>query len=193
MRNSSVIGRVAAVAAVVIALAAVAVILLSSGSTYKVRAVFQNASQIVPGDLVEVSGNSIGTVSDISLTPDGQAQLTLKIDSGRVPAAARRHAGDRPRGVAVRHREPLHRPAPRAGERGRDQERRDHPDDRYDERGRPRPAVQHAQPTDAHGASERHPGLGLAMGQARRRGPGGVSVPQPGDRVLERAVSRDQP
>ena len=38
MRNSSVIGRVAAVAAVVIALGAVAVILLSSGSTYKVRA-----------------------------------------------------------------------------------------------------------------------------------------------------------
>ncbi len=83
MRNSSVIGRVAAVAAVVIALGAVAVILLSSGSTYKVRAVFQNASQIVPGDLVDVSGNSIGMVSDISLTPDGQAQLTLKIDSGQ--------------------------------------------------------------------------------------------------------------
>lgn len=83
MRNSSVIGRIAAAAAVVIAVAAVALILLSSGSSYKVRVVFQNASQIVPGDLVEVSGNSIGTVSDISLTPDGQAQLTLNIKSSQ--------------------------------------------------------------------------------------------------------------
>ena len=49
MRNSSVIGRVAAVAAVVVALVAVAIIVLSSGSTYQVRAVFANASQIVSG------------------------------------------------------------------------------------------------------------------------------------------------
>jgi phospholipid/cholesterol/gamma-HCH transport system substrate-binding protein len=83
VRNSSVIGRIAAAAAVVIAVAAVALILLSSGSSYKVRVVFQNASQIVPGDLVEVSGNSIGTVSDISLTPDGLAQLTLNITSSQ--------------------------------------------------------------------------------------------------------------
>ncbi len=81
MRNSSVIGRIAALAAVVIAVAAVAVILLSSGSSYKVKAIFANASQIVPGDLVEVSGNSIGTVSDITLTPNGQAQLTLNVTS----------------------------------------------------------------------------------------------------------------
>jgi phospholipid/cholesterol/gamma-HCH transport system substrate-binding protein len=74
-----VIGRVAAVAAVAVALVAVAVILMSGGSTYQVRAVFQNASQIVSGDLVEVSGSSIGTVSNIALTPDGQAQLTLTI------------------------------------------------------------------------------------------------------------------
>jgi phospholipid/cholesterol/gamma-HCH transport system substrate-binding protein len=81
VRNSSVIGRVAAFAAVVIAVVAVAVILLSSGSSYKVKAVFRNASQIVPGDLVEVSGNAIGTVSDITLTPNGQAQLTLNINN----------------------------------------------------------------------------------------------------------------
>jgi phospholipid/cholesterol/gamma-HCH transport system substrate-binding protein len=74
-----VIGRVAAVAAVGVAIVAVAVILLSGGTTYQVRAVFENASQIVSGDLVEVAGNSIGTVSNLALTPDGQAQLTLAI------------------------------------------------------------------------------------------------------------------
>ena len=79
MQNSTVIGRVAAVAAVAVALIAVAIIVLSGGSSYQVRAVFQNASQIVSGDLVEVSGLQIGTVSNIALTPNGQAQLTLDI------------------------------------------------------------------------------------------------------------------
>ena len=83
MRNSTLIGRVAAIAAVAIAIIAVAVILLQGGSSYTVKAVFVNASQIVSGDLVEVSGNSIGTVSDISLTPQGQAQLTLDITNSQ--------------------------------------------------------------------------------------------------------------
>ncbi len=58
---------------------AVAVILLSGGTTYQVKAVFANASQIVSGDLVEVAGNQVGTVSNIALTPSGDAQLTLNI------------------------------------------------------------------------------------------------------------------
>jgi phospholipid/cholesterol/gamma-HCH transport system substrate-binding protein len=74
-----VIGRAAAIAAVAIAIVAVFVIVLSGGSDYKVKAVFQNASQIVNGDLVQVSGNSVGTVAGISLTPNGQAELTLDI------------------------------------------------------------------------------------------------------------------
>ena len=40
------------------------------------------------GDLVEVAGNSVGTVSDIALTPQGQAQLTLQISNRRLRAAA---------------------------------------------------------------------------------------------------------
>jgi phospholipid/cholesterol/gamma-HCH transport system substrate-binding protein len=80
VRNSSVIGRSAAIAAVAIAVVAVAIIVLSGGSTYTVKAVFENASQIVNGDQVEVAGNSIGSVSDVALTPDGQAELTLQIN-----------------------------------------------------------------------------------------------------------------
>jgi phospholipid/cholesterol/gamma-HCH transport system substrate-binding protein len=79
MQNTTVIGRIAAVAAIVVAIVAVAVILLSSGTTYQVHAVFQNASQIVSGDQVEVAGNPIGTVSSLALTRNGQADLTLDI------------------------------------------------------------------------------------------------------------------
>ena len=79
MQNSTVIGRVAAGAAIAVALIAVAFIVLSGGSSYQVRAVFGNASQIVGGDLVEVSGTAIGTVSNIALTPNGQAELTFNI------------------------------------------------------------------------------------------------------------------
>jgi phospholipid/cholesterol/gamma-HCH transport system substrate-binding protein len=81
MRNSSLIGRVAALAAVAIAIVAVVVILLSGGSSYQVEAVFTNASQLVPGDQVQVSGNPVGTISKITLTPSGQAELTLTIDN----------------------------------------------------------------------------------------------------------------
>jgi phospholipid/cholesterol/gamma-HCH transport system substrate-binding protein len=79
VQNTTVIGRVAAIAAVAVALIAVGIIVLSGGSSYQVQAVFQNASQIVSGDLVEVSGLPIGTVSKLALTPKGQAQLTLTI------------------------------------------------------------------------------------------------------------------
>ncbi len=80
------IGRVAAVAAVVLAVVVVAVILLSGGSGYQVNAVFQDASQIVSGDQVQIGGNTVGTVSKIALTRTGQAQLTLSInDSNFTP------------------------------------------------------------------------------------------------------------
>jgi phospholipid/cholesterol/gamma-HCH transport system substrate-binding protein len=81
VRNSSFIGRVAALAAVAIAIVAVVVILLSGGSSYQVKAIFTNASQLVTGDQVQVAGNPVGTVSKITLTPSGQAELTLTIDN----------------------------------------------------------------------------------------------------------------
>jgi phospholipid/cholesterol/gamma-HCH transport system substrate-binding protein len=80
VRNSTVIGRVAAFGAIAIAIIAVAVILLQGGKSYQVNAIFTDASQLVPGDLVQVSGTPIGSVSNISLTPKGQARLTLTIN-----------------------------------------------------------------------------------------------------------------
>jgi phospholipid/cholesterol/gamma-HCH transport system substrate-binding protein len=78
-RNSSVIARITAVGVLTIAVVAVAIILLSGGSSYHVNAVFADAGQIVSGDQVEVGGNAIGTVSNIALTKNGQAALTLTL------------------------------------------------------------------------------------------------------------------
>jgi phospholipid/cholesterol/gamma-HCH transport system substrate-binding protein len=83
VRNTTVIGRIAAVAAIGVVLVAAVVIIFSGGGSYRVRAFFMNASQIVTGDQVQVAGIPVGAVSDIALTPDGQAQLTLTIDDSR--------------------------------------------------------------------------------------------------------------
>ena len=193
MRNSTVIGRVAAVAAVVVALVAVAVILLSGGRTYQVKAVFQNASQIVSGDLVEVAGNQIGTVSDIALTPSGQARADAEHHQQGVRHPAPGNAGDDPRDVAVGNRQPLRRAAAGHGQRAQDpQRRRDH-GQQHHQRGRPRRDLQHARRADAQGPAGRVPGLRRAVqGQGQAR-PAGVRLPEPGDRRLERAVPRGQP
>jgi phospholipid/cholesterol/gamma-HCH transport system substrate-binding protein len=83
LRNSRLVGRVVAVAAFVVAVALVVAVLLGSGSgDYTVKARFQNASQLVKGNNVQVSGVAVGSVTDIELTPDGQAEVTMHIRDG---------------------------------------------------------------------------------------------------------------
>jgi phospholipid/cholesterol/gamma-HCH transport system substrate-binding protein len=58
----------------------VAVVLLQgNGSDYRVTARFENASQLVKGNEVQVAGTAVGLVEDIKLTGDGQADVFLKI------------------------------------------------------------------------------------------------------------------
>jgi phospholipid/cholesterol/gamma-HCH transport system substrate-binding protein len=80
VRNTSLIGRIAALGAIVLAIIVVAVIVLSSGNSYSVKAIFQNGDQVVAGDGVEVSGATIGTVSKVDITPNNQAEMTLSIN-----------------------------------------------------------------------------------------------------------------
>lgn len=73
-----------AVSAVLVAVAAVAVVLFRAGSgDYKVHARFQNASQLVKGDNVQVAGAPIGSVDSIKITDDGQADITMSISDDR--------------------------------------------------------------------------------------------------------------
>lgn len=69
-------------------LIAIAVVLFSGGPEYTVKVNFVNASQLVTGDQVKLSGDPVGTVSSIDLTHDGQAQVTLELDE---PVAPLRH------------------------------------------------------------------------------------------------------
>ena len=63
------------VAVVVIAL----VVALSGAGEYTVHARFVSASQLVKGNEVKVSGITVGSVDDVALTDDGQADVTLRI------------------------------------------------------------------------------------------------------------------
>src|SRR4051794_1270470 len=80
MRTVSGVGRVAAVGAVIAAVVLVAIILFGSGGKdYTGYAVFENAGQLVKGNLVEVGGVSVGTIDDIKLTDNGQAQVKFTL------------------------------------------------------------------------------------------------------------------
>jgi virulence factor Mce-like protein len=48
---------------------------------YYVRAIFDNASTIVPGEDVKIAGVPVGVVSDMDVTDEKQAAVTLRIDN----------------------------------------------------------------------------------------------------------------
>src|SRR5687767_10745038 len=78
--GTSWIGRIAAVGALLLAMAVAAWLLVVDDEGYTVHVRFQAATNVVKGNLVQVAGRRVGTVQDIKLTEDGQADLQLKID-----------------------------------------------------------------------------------------------------------------
>jgi phospholipid/cholesterol/gamma-HCH transport system substrate-binding protein len=73
------------VGSIVLAVVVVAVLLLSSGSSYILRANFADAGGLVGGNLVMMGPATVGTVQSIGLTPSGQAQATMSLDSNASP------------------------------------------------------------------------------------------------------------
>ena len=69
-------------AAILIVVLVATVVLGVGASHYRVHAIFENASQLVKGNLVQVAGAPVGKVSGLALTPDGRADVTLEIDDG---------------------------------------------------------------------------------------------------------------
>ena len=56
-----------------------------SAAATRSRRDFQNAAQLVKGNLVQVGGAPVGKVTNIDLTPDGQAEVTMTIDDDYAP------------------------------------------------------------------------------------------------------------
>ncbi len=82
MPTSSVVGRVAAVLALLGAIVVVLLLVLGGGSSYTVTAQFVNASQLVTGNNVNVAGAPVGSIKEISLSDDGQALVEMEIKDG---------------------------------------------------------------------------------------------------------------
>src|SRR5829696_7213011 len=91
--TSSVVGRVAAVVALLAAVVVVLLLVLGGGSAYTVTAQFENASQLVTGNNVNVAGVPVGSVKEIALSDDGQAEVKMEIsDEGYAPLPEETHA-----------------------------------------------------------------------------------------------------
>jgi phospholipid/cholesterol/gamma-HCH transport system substrate-binding protein len=67
-------------------LAALVVLVLGTGAsnddgdTYRVRAIFDSASFLVPGEDVKVAGVKVGTIESLDVTTDNKAAIVLRID-----------------------------------------------------------------------------------------------------------------
>ena len=85
MSGSSAVGRIAALVALGVAVLVVIYLVLGTGGGYTVTAQFQNASQLVKGNEVQVAGLPAGTINDISLGPNGTALVKLTIDDKYAP------------------------------------------------------------------------------------------------------------
>jgi phospholipid/cholesterol/gamma-HCH transport system substrate-binding protein len=71
---------VIAIAALVVAVALAALAMFGDGETYRVKAVFQNAGQLVNGNQVRVGGQPIGRITGIELDDRAQAVVTMEIE-----------------------------------------------------------------------------------------------------------------
>lgn len=74
-----------ALGAVVAATVLLGLVLFGGGGSYTVNARFANAGQLVKGNPVQSGGAPIGSVADIAITADGQAQVELEIDDKFAP------------------------------------------------------------------------------------------------------------
>jgi phospholipid/cholesterol/gamma-HCH transport system substrate-binding protein len=79
------LARTIAIVGVIVAVAIVAVLLFGGSGGYYVRVQFQNASQLVKGNLVEVGGTQVGKVKDISLAQNGLAVVKISVNGDFAP------------------------------------------------------------------------------------------------------------
>jgi phospholipid/cholesterol/gamma-HCH transport system substrate-binding protein len=72
--------RIAAGGALLVGLVLVLVVLFGSSGGHKYHLLFENGGQLVAGNQVLVAGQQIGKVDDVTLTDNGQAEVTISSD-----------------------------------------------------------------------------------------------------------------
>ncbi len=77
--------RILATAALIAAVALAALALFGGSDSYKVKAVFDNAGQLVEGNQVRVGGQPIGTISKIELDERADAVVTMEVGDEVAP------------------------------------------------------------------------------------------------------------
>jgi phospholipid/cholesterol/gamma-HCH transport system substrate-binding protein len=80
-----VVGRIAAGAALIVALVLVALLVLGAEGSYALRANFQDAGGLVSGDEVLIGTAQVGTISSIGLTSNGEATVAMSLDGNVAP------------------------------------------------------------------------------------------------------------
>jgi phospholipid/cholesterol/gamma-HCH transport system substrate-binding protein len=88
-----VVARIAALGALAAAIVLIVLVLFSNGSDYTLKADFQDSGGLVAGNQVFIGPAVVGSVKSIGLTPNGQAQVTMGIDS---------NVGEMPQGTVAR-------------------------------------------------------------------------------------------
>lgn len=79
--RSSAIGRFAAIGALALLALALLLLLFGGGNDgYRYTFMFQTGGQLVPGNEVKIGGAPAGTIEDLKLSDDGQAEVEVKVD-----------------------------------------------------------------------------------------------------------------
>jgi phospholipid/cholesterol/gamma-HCH transport system substrate-binding protein len=79
------IGRWVAAGALGLVVLVIAYLIFSGGGSSSYQLLFANASQLVRGDQVQVGGVPVGSVTNITLTHDYKARVTISVESSLVP------------------------------------------------------------------------------------------------------------
>jgi phospholipid/cholesterol/gamma-HCH transport system substrate-binding protein len=72
--------RVAALGALALVVVAILVLLLSGGSSNHYKLIFETGGQLVKGNQVLIGGVPVGSVDDVKLTDDAQAEVDISLD-----------------------------------------------------------------------------------------------------------------
>jgi phospholipid/cholesterol/gamma-HCH transport system substrate-binding protein len=81
--------RIIAVGALALVILILAYLVFGSGGGATYHLIFPEAGQLVRGDEVQVGGVRVGNVTDIALTPEDKAEVTIHVDGSLTPL----HAG----------------------------------------------------------------------------------------------------